>query len=173
MKNLSNLLLVPFMLVSITMSYSQSEEVKTEGNSSKETVTKTIRIKGANGEEKVIKKEEVITKKSKLKLNPNDENKTNQSVEYTDEEVAVQKSHSSTDIKTYTKTTDDKGFIMNLSSKSDNKTAKARALANGYYIVNFGNDDNCLGHFDDDKNFILEKYDSKMDQIMTTVYKAN
>ncbi len=151
--------------------FAQSDETKTKENSSKETVTKIIRIKGANGEEKVIKKQEVITKKSKIKLNPGDEDKTNQSATYTDEEVAVQKSHSSSNMETYTKIPDGKGYRMTFLNKSGNKVSKVRPLSNGYYIVNMGAKDNCLGHFDKDKNFILEVYDSSTDQVTTIIYK--
>lgn len=172
MKTLKTLITVVFM-ISTAVTHAQSDENKDKGNSSQETVTKIIRIKGPNGEEKVIKKQEVITKKSKIKLNPGDENKTNQSAVYTDEEVAVQKSHTSSDMESYTKISDDKGFVITFLNKSGNKVAKVRPLSNGYYIVNAGDKDNCIGHFDKDDNFILEMYDSKIDQIVSTVYKAN
>ncbi|GAA4271832.1 hypothetical protein U6A24_14675 [Aquimarina gracilis] len=156
-----------------TVALAQSDEVNSKENSSKETVTKIIRIKGANGEEKVIKKQEVITKKSKIELNPGDEDKTNQSATYTDAEVQVQKSHSSTAGDSYTLISDGKGYRITFLSKSGNKTSKARPVSSGYYIVNLGEKDNCLGHFDKEKNFVLERYDSKTDKVITTVYKAN
>ncbi len=156
-----------------TMIFAQSEEAKAKENSSKETVTKIIRIKGPNGEEKVIKKQEVITKKSKIKLNPGDEDKTNQTAIYEDEEVKVQQSHSSSDTGTYSKISDGKGYRMTFMDKSGNKVSKVRKLSSGYYNVNMGGKDNCLGHFDKDKNFILEKYDSQLDKIITIIYKAN
>ncbi len=153
--------------------FAQSEEHKGKENSSKETVTKIIRIKGPNGEEKVIKKQEVITKKSEIKLNPGDEDKTNQSASYTDSEVQVQKSHSSSDADSYTLIPDGNGYRITLLRKSGNQTSKARPVSSGYYIVNMGEKDNCLGHFDKEKNFILERYDAKTDKVITTVYKAN
>ncbi len=156
-----------------SIGFAQSDEGKPKENSSKETVTKIIRIKGPNGEEKVIKKQEVITKKSKIKLNPGDEGKTNQTATYTDAEVQVQKSHSSTEGDSYTLISDGKGYRITLLSKSGNQTSKARPVSSGYYIVNMGGKDNCLGHFDKEKNFILERYDSKTDEVITTVYKAN
>ncbi len=164
-----------FTLLCISFSsitFAQSEEGASKENSSKETVTKIIRIKGGHGEEKVIKKEEVITKQSKIKLNPGDEDKTNQSATYTDAEVQVQRSHSSTDEDSYTLIPDGKGYRITLLSKSGNKTTKARPVSSGYYIVNMGGKDNCLGHFDKDKNFIVERYDANNDEVITTVYKA-
>ncbi|WP_103068473.1 hypothetical protein [Aquimarina sediminis] len=172
MKILKTLIAVVFV-ISTAASHAQSDETKGKENSSKETVTKIIRIKGANGEEKVIKKQEVITKKSEIKFNPDDENKTNQSATYTDEEVAVEKSHTSSDMESYTITSDDKGFIITLLNKSGNKVTKVRPLSNGYYIVNSGDNNNCIGHFDKDKNLILETYDSETDEVISTVYKAN
>jgi hypothetical protein len=140
-------------------------------NSSKETVTKIIRIKGANGEEKVIKKQEVITKKGEIKFSPDGKDEINQSAIYLDDEVTVQKFETSTPSLGYTKITDDKGFIVTLLNKSEDKIAKVRPLSNGYYIVNLGNNNNCLGRFDENENFILEMYDSKIDQVTTVAYK--
>ncbi|WP_108867357.1 hypothetical protein [Aquimarina aquimarini] len=168
-------LMIALIVIPTTAIYSQSDIKNDNGNSSTETVTKIIRIKGPNGEEKVIKKQEVITKKSKMQLNPDDEGKTNQSVTYINDEVAVKKSHSSSDIRSYTKVADQKGFIMTFLDKSGNKVVKARPLSgtSGYYIVNSGDTNNSVGYFDEDKNFIVEMYDSKTDGIITIVYRAN
>ncbi len=172
MKTLQTLFII--ILLGYTSSiFAQSEETKSTENFSKETVTKIIRIKGPNGEEKVIKKQEVITKKGKIKLNPGDEGKTNQSASYADEEVQVQKSQSSSDMDRYSKISDGKGYVMTFFKKSGNKTSKVRPLSNGFYIVNFGGNDNGIGHFDADKNFIVESYDANMDQVITTIYKSN
>ncbi len=157
----------------ISVVFAQSDESNANNNSSKETVTKIIRIKGPNGEEKVIKKQEVITKKAKIKLNPDDQDKTNQTAIYGDEEVAIQKSHSASDMAKYSKISDGKGYVMTFFNKSGNKVSKVRPVSSGYYIVNLGNKDNGLGHFDKDKNFIVETYDSNVDKVITTIYKAN
>ncbi|WP_109300698.1 hypothetical protein [Aquimarina sp. AU474] len=172
MKTLKILFII-VVLGNTTSMFAQSEVSKSKENSSKETVTKIIRIKGPNGEEKVIKKQEVITKKSEIKLNPGDEDKTNQSASYTDQEVQVQKSQSSSDTDRYSKISDGKGYVMTFFKKSGNKTSKVRSLNNGFYIVNFGGNNNSIGHFDTDKNFIVESYDSNSDQVITTIYRAN
>ncbi len=172
MKTLKTLTTVVFMSCA-SIIYAQSDETKSNENSSKETVTKIIRIKGPNGEEKVIKKQEVITKKGKIKLNPGDEDKTNQTAIYGDDEVQVQKSHSSSDMGGYSKISDGKGYVMTFFNKSGNKVSKVRPVSSGYYIVNLGNKDNGLGHFDKDKNFILETYEPTTDKVITTIYKAN
>ncbi len=151
----------------------QTNESNTKGNSSKETVTKITRIKGPNGEEKVIKKQEVITKKSKIKLNPGDEEKTNQTAIYEDEEVKVQQSHTSSENGRYTLISDGKGYRITFLEKSGNTTSKVRPLGSGYYNVHMGEKNNAFGHFDKDKNFVLETYDAKMDKIITTIYKPN
>ncbi|WP_271781871.1 hypothetical protein [Aquimarina algiphila] len=171
MKTLQTLFTLTFMICA-SVNYAQEDENKTK-NSSEEIVTKIIRIKGPNGEEKVIKKQEVIKKKSQIKLNPGDENKTNQSAQYTEDEVIVQKSHSSSDMEKYNKVSDDKGFVITFLKKEGNQVSKVRPIGSGYYLVNMGEKDNCVGHFDKDKNFILEAYDTKTDEIITTVYQAN
>ncbi|MDY8135618.1 hypothetical protein [Aquimarina sp. 2201CG5-10] len=174
------ILITALFMVCVNMNYAQSEEKKTEEsitpkeNSSKETVTKIIRIKGPNGEEKVIKKEEVITKKNKIKLNPEDEGKTNQTAIYTDDEVVVQNSDSATSTtEGYSMVEDGKGYIITFTDKNGSKVAKARRLSNGYYIVNQGEKDNVIGHFDEEKNFIVEMYDTNTDQVISVTYKAN
>ncbi|MEW7278887.1 hypothetical protein ABW636_09865 [Aquimarina sp. 2201CG1-2-11] len=171
MKKIKTLITVALM-VGTTVSYAQTDQIEDKENSSEEIVTKTIRIKGANGEEKVIKKQEVITKKSKIKLNPDDDSKTNQAAVYTDEEVSVQKSMATTNMGTYTITPDTKGHVMTFSDIPEKK-AKVRPLSNSYYVVNFGDKDNCIGHFDADKNFVLEMYNETIDQVIAKVYKAN
>ncbi len=171
MKTLKTLITLA-LLISTSVSYAQEDENNTK-NSSEEIVTKIIRIKGPNGEEKIIKKQEVIKKKSKIKLNPGDKDKTNQSAEYTEDEIVVEKSHSSSDMLKYTKIADDKGFVITFFRKEGNQISKARPIGSGYYLVNMGEKDNCVGHFDKDKNFILEAYDTKTDEIISTVYQAN
>ncbi|PKV51060.1 hypothetical protein ATE84_3129 [Aquimarina sp. MAR_2010_214] len=172
MKTLKTLITVVFMICT-AVNHAQSDEKSDNKNSSQETVTKIIRIKGPNGEEKVIKKQEVITKKGKIKFSPDGKDKINQSAIYEDDEVVVQKFQTTSDMAGYTKVTDEKGFIVTLLHKSGNKVAKIRPLSNGYYIVNSGDNNNCLGHFDKDENLILEMYDSKIDEVTTTVYKVN
>ncbi|GGX28092.1 hypothetical protein [Aquimarina muelleri] len=159
------------LIAGYTFGYAQTEEKKGQENSSEETITKIIRIKGANGEEKVIKKQEVITTKSEIKLNPEDEGKTDQSAIYTDKEVIIKESLDSTEMGSYTKIPDEKGFVITFFNKTNNQIAKVRPLSNEYYIVNFGDDNNCIGHFDENNSFIIEKYDSKIDQVTVTIYK--
>lgn len=170
MKTLKTLTIVVFMICT-AINHAQSDEKNDRQNSSQETVTKTIRIKGPNGEEKVIKKQEVITKKGKIKFSPDGKDEINQSAIYEDEVVVVQKFQTTSDMVGYTKVPDGKGFIITFLNKSGDKIAKVRPLKKGYYIVNSGGNDNCLGYFDENKNFILEMYDSKIDEVTTIIYK--
>ncbi|KAA1243704.1 hypothetical protein [Aquimarina sp. RZ0] len=156
-----------------TVEKKEAEEIKPKENSSQETVTKIIKIKGANGEEKVIKEEQIITKKSKLQLDPEDEDKTNQTAVYTTEEISIKNSDSSSDERKYTMIPDGTGYIMTFNDENGQKISKARLVSNGYYLVNNGNKDNCLGHFDENKNFILEMFDSKTDSIIKITYSEN
>ncbi|TPN89062.1 hypothetical protein [Aquimarina algicola] len=150
--------------------HAQADSSNTK-NSSTEVVTKIIRIKGPNGEEKVITKKEVITKKSKIELNPEDENKTNQSATYSDEEVQIEKSSDSSADQTYTKVADENGFTMTFSDKSKDNTFKVRPINKEYYIVSLDNNNNFFGYFDTENNFIIETYDHKIDKVITTIYK--
>ncbi len=149
-----------------------SEKTKPKENSSEEIVTKTIRIKGANGEEKVIKQQQVITKKSEVKLSPDEEDdKTNRTAVYAPEKVSVKNSGATSSEKIYSSIPDGNGYILTLIDEKGEKTAKAKPLSNDYYLINNGVNDNCLGHFDDAKNLIIETYDSETDAILTVTYK--
>jgi len=169
MKTFKNLTVVLSFFLSVC-GYGQSANK----NESQETVTKIIRIKGPNGEEKIIKKEEVITKKNKVKFNPEDEDKTNQNFKYGEAEVSVQKSGSATsNIEAYTKVPDGRGYVVTLIDQKGSTITKVRALSDGYYLVHLGKNNNCLGRFDERKNLIIQMYDPKADKIISKKYKAN
>ena len=169
---ISKFLLIAFTILTTTTALSQTEAEaeKKDQNKSEEIVTKIIRIKGPNGEEKIIKQEEVITKKSNIKLN--EEDGENQTAVYGDAKVSVQKSGSaSSNIEGYTKVEDGKGYVITLMNQKGSKVSKARMLSNGYYIINMGDQDNSIGHFDDKKNLIIEMYDKSTDSIISKTYK--
>lgn len=170
-----------FTLLSLTLlisaaTYSQTETktINTESstkNTSQETITKIIRIKGPNGEEKIIKQEEVITKAGKIKLNSADQKKEDINAVYEDE-VSVQKSGSTTsNIEGYTKAADGKGYIITLTDQKGSQVAKVRPLSDGYYNVHINANTNYLGKFDAQNNFIVKKYDPAADQMVTKTYK--
>lgn len=156
--------------------YGQTETPQeTEANnkdSSQEIVTKIIRIKGPNGEEKVIKQQEVITKAGKIKFNPEDGDKMDKTAVYEDAEVSVQKSGStSSSIEGYSKQADGKGFIITLSDPNGSTVTKVRPLDKGYYLVHLGKNSTAVGQFDEKNNFIVQTYDSSTDQIVKKSYK--
>ncbi|WP_299216560.1 hypothetical protein [uncultured Aquimarina sp.] len=181
MKTLRNLVTIMLFLCTC-INYAQSEdkkeekekaeETKAKENTSEEVVTKIIRIKGANGEEKVIKQQQVITKKSEVKLSPDEEDgETNRTAVYTPQKVSVKNSGTTSNEKIYSSISDGSGYILTLIDEKGEKTSKAKPISNGYYLVNTGPKDNCLGHFDENKNLILETYDSSTDAIVTLTYK--
>ncbi|SEK57394.1 hypothetical protein SAMN04487910_0855 [Aquimarina amphilecti] len=180
MKAIKNIMVI-ILFFSGFITYAQSEENKEEEkpeapkpkeNSSEEVVTKIIRIKGANGEEKVIKQQQVITKKSEVKLNPNEEdNETNRTAVYAPQKVSVKNSGTTSNEKIYSSVPDGTGYILTLIDEKGEKISKAKLLSNGYYLINSGLKDNCLGHFDESKNLILETYNSVTDSILTLTYK--
>ncbi|WP_299311935.1 hypothetical protein [uncultured Aquimarina sp.] len=175
LKNLATIML--FLCTFIN--YAQSEEKKEEKekaeakeNTSEEVVTKIIRIKGANGEEKVIKQQQVITKKSEVKLSPDEEDgETNRTAVYTPQKVSVKNSGTTSNENIYSSIPDGSGYILTLIDEKGEKTSKAKPVSNGYYIINNGAKDNCLGRFDESKNLILETYDTVKDSIITLTYK--
>ncbi|WP_108804024.1 hypothetical protein [Aquimarina sp. Aq107] len=181
MKTFNNIIVI-ILLFSGFITYAQSEEnnneeekkteTKPKENSSEEVVTKIIRIKGANGEEKVIKQQQVITKKSEVTLNPNEEDdETNRTAVYTPEKVSVKNAGTTSNEKIYSSVPDGTGYILTLIDEQGEKISKAKLLSNGYYIINSGIKDNCLGHFDESKNLVLETYDTVKDSVITLTYK--
>ncbi|MBW1297206.1 hypothetical protein [Aquimarina litoralis] len=163
-------------LFSVFIGHAQSEEktaeTKPKENSSEETVTKTIRIKGANGEEKIITEQQIITKKSELQLNPDEEDEdTNRTAVYSPQEVSIKNAGKTSSEKLYSSIPNGSGFIFTIIDENGEKMLKARPLSNGYYLVNFGGNNNSLGHFDESKNLILETYDATSDSIVSSSYK--
>ncbi|WP_298540573.1 hypothetical protein [uncultured Aquimarina sp.] len=181
MKTLKNLVIIMLFLCTF-INYAQSEdkkeekekaeEMKAKENTSEEVVTKIIRIKGANGEEKVIKQQQVITKKSEVKLSPDEEDgETNRTAVYAPEKVSIKNSGTTSSEKIYSSIPDGSGYILTLIDEKGEKTSKAKPVSNGYYLVNMGPKDNCLGHFDESKNLIMETYDTVKDSVITLSYK--
>jgi len=149
----------------------ETKETKPKENSSEETVTKIIRIKGANGEEKVITQQQVITKKSKIKLNPDEEDgDTNRTALYAPETVSIKNGGTTSNEKIYKKIADGKGYILTLIDETGEKTSKARPISNGYYLIHMGAKDNCLGRFDQNKNLILEMFDQATNAVVQKKY---
>ena len=147
-----------------------NDSTKTKGNTSEEIVTKIIRIKGANGEEKIIEQQEVITKTSKIQLKPEDQDKTNQSANYLPPEVHVKKSGPTSTEKTYSKIANETGFVITLQDETGEKVSYAMLLSNGYYLVHLEEKNNCLGHFDKNDQLILERFDPITKSLQNVTY---
>ncbi len=173
-----------FFIIHIQTGYSQStdkntseniektEDTITKQNVSEEVVTKIIRIKGANGEEKVIKEQQVITKTSDLKADPKDTGKINQNTIYTSDEVVVKNISPTSNEKQYTMVPKGKVIIITFTDEKGTRISKAKKLNNEYYLISNGPKDNCIGHIDENKNLIIETFDVKNDSIISTLYKA-
>ncbi len=188
MKHLTPLLILS-LLTSVYSGYSQSNNEKEKEstelpekidaakpleNTSEETVTKIIRIKGANGEEKVIKQQQVVSKKSNLKLKTESDDKTNVDAVYGPEKVSIKNFGATANEEMYESIPDGDGYIISLINKNGEITAKAKPLSQSktYYLINMGEKDNCVGYFDEDKNLILETFDSKNNNIISVTYKS-
>ncbi len=175
--------LVALSILGVQQLQSQTSETETttppatqeesQDNVTEEVITKIIRIKGANGEEKVIKQQQVISTKSNIQFNPEDENKTNMDATYTAEKVTVKNYGKTSSEKLYTSIPDRDGFIFTFLDENGERMGKAKPLssANGYYLIHTGANDHCVGHIDDQKNLILETFNTKKDSIVTLVYK--
>lgn len=179
MKNLK-LIVTSTLICCSYLIFGQSEKTKLNDsvrtpkrNISEEIITKTIKVKGANGEEKIITQEQLITKESNIKLNPEDEDKTNQTAIYTPEEVSVKNSGVATDDRKYSMTADGKGFVITFTDELGERVSKAKPLSNDYYLIVNSDNNSALGHFDEKKNLILEMYNSKTDAVIQVIYKAN
>ncbi|GAA3511396.1 hypothetical protein GCM10022393_26470 [Aquimarina addita] len=174
MKNLN--LVVTSALICSFLGFGQSEKTEINDsipkkNISQEIVTKTIKVKGANGEEKIITQEQVITKESELKLNPDDQDKTNQTATYSPEEVSVKNSDSFSNEKLYSLTEDGKNYIIKFVDEKGERVSKAVLLSNDYYLIHNGDKDNCLGHFGENKILIIEMFDSETNSVVNKEYK--
>lgn len=169
LEKIISFILITFFLTSINAQTADS--LKTKSNISEKIVTKTIRIKGANGEEKIIKQEEVITKTSKIQFNPEDQNKINQSASYLPPEVRIKKSGLSSNEKTYSKISNETGFVITLHDENGENISYAMLLSNGYYLVHLSDKDNCLGHFDKNNQLVLERFDPATKSLQSITYQ--
>ena len=104
-------------------------------------------------------------------MTPEDESEINHTATYTPEEVSIQNSGVTSTEKIYSSIPDGTGYILTIIDEKGQKTSKARVLSNGYYIVHMGLKDNCVGHFDENKNLVLETYDSEQDKVISLSYK--
>ncbi|RZS93666.1 hypothetical protein [Aquimarina brevivitae] len=160
------------LLITPSLLWAQETESDKTENISQETITKIIRIKGPNGEEKVIKQEQKITKKSSIQLNPDDSTQTNQDAMYTDAIVEVS-SGSLSNAQEFSMVPDGNGYLIVYIEDGIKKIGKARPLNEKYYIVHFEEKDNKLGHFDTENHFVIQEYDAEKDEIATKRFEVN
>ena len=170
-----NKILVILMIIIPGIFWGQevNSEKNNKENLSQETVTKIIRIKGPNGEEKVIKQEQKITKKSALKLDPNDSTQTNQSVSYAPEVVEISNPNLNTENnKPFSLIPDGTGYIITIIENNIKKVGKVRPVKDDMYIVYFDKQNNFLGYFKNKNDFIILSYNPTEDKIETAEYKV-
>ena len=168
------LLILLIIIPNIFWAQEVNNDKSSKENLSQETVTKIIRIKGLNGEEKVIKQEQKITKKSALKLNPSDSNKTNQSVSYAPEVVEISNLNSNIENnKPFSLIPDGTGYIITIIENNIKKVGKVRPVKDDMYIVHFDKQNNFLGYFTNENDFVILNYNPTKDNIETTQYKVD
>ena len=168
------LLILLIIIPNIFWAQEVNNDKSSKENLSQETVTKIIRIKGPNGEEKVIKQEQKITKKSALKLNPSDSNQTNQSVSYAPEVVEISNLNSNIENnKPFSLIPDGTGYIITIIENNIKKVGKVRPVKDDMYIVHFDKQNNFLGYFTNENDFVILNYNPTKDNIETTQYKVD
>lgn len=148
------------------------KEVPKKQNISTETVTKTIRVKWPNGEEKIITKEEVIVKKSGISFDPNDENKTNQEAQYDSTKVEIKVSDFETKIpaKTYTSETIEDTVHITFWEGDISEKAILSKINDKFYIVKYEKGSTSLGYFKEGNKFVLETKKENAEEMERTTY---
>ena len=164
-----------FFIVGSFMAFAQTDitEQIPKRNTSEETVIKIIKIRTADGEEKIIKQEETITKSSAITLDSLNLDKLNVDATYGHAEVSIKKSNPATsaNINGYIKVLDKQGFLITLMDESGSRIGTARPLKHEYFLLHFRNNNYGIGYFDPEDNFILETYDRSIDQVIPIAYR--
>jgi len=131
-------------------------------------VTKTT-VESANGKD-VVSKNVTIEKKQELKLQNTGVDKTNYSVTMSPVRIDTDVSYNF-DNKTYSfQNNDSKYQLMRMDNDNPSVYATMKPSSQkGYYLV-IRDNENSLGYFNKNGNFVIESYDPKTDVLKTTVY---
>ena len=144
-------------------------------NKQKETVTTKTAVKSEKGVD-ISTKEVTKTQKQAVTLSERDANRTNQ-------EMIVAPAKINTEVNydyegnryKFINQKDQDGYRM--MTVQDNATHQEYAIIkptskNGYYIMS-QDGDSSFGYFNEDGDFVVEKYDATKDDVISTVYRLN
>lgn len=152
-----------------TISFAQTKNTETE------TVTTKRTIKDNRGS-RTETKNESQTKDYNMRLADEDANKVNQMAIMEPKEVSKNVSYDFGGQQfQFLDQQDREGY--RLMTVKDNSTDKEYAIIKptsqeGYYIIS-KDGQSSFGYFNDEGNFIVERYDAKKDKIVSDVYKIN
>ncbi|MGO3182012.1 MAG: hypothetical protein ACTIJ9_04195 [Aequorivita sp.] len=160
--------LIIFALAAFTTGFAQENK-----NTKKETVVTKESVKTDKGVD-VSTKAETKTEKQTLSLQKTDANKTNQDVVMSPAEVDTDVSYGYDGNRfKFINQKDENGYRM--MTVKDNATQEEYAIIkpttqNGYYILS-KDGTSSFGYFNEEGNFVVERYDAKTDAVKSDVYK--
>lgn len=161
-------LLLIFALAAFTTGFAQENT-----NTKKETVVTKKSVKSDLGVD-VSTTAETKTEKQTINLDQSDANMTNQTMVMSPTQVDtdVNYSYDGNRFK-FLNQKDEKGY--RLMTVKDNATDQEYAIIkpstqNGYYILS-KDGTSSFGYFNKDGNFVVERYDAKLDAVVSDIYK--
>lgn len=160
--------LIIFALAAFTTGFAQENK-----NTKKETVVTKESVKTDKGVD-VSTKAETKTEKQTLSLQKTDANKTNQDVVMSPAEIDTDVSYGYDGNRfKFINQKDENGYRM--MTVKDNATQEEYAIIkpttqNGYYILS-KDGTSSFGYFNEEGNFVVERYDAKTDAVKSDVYK--
>ncbi|WP_034258925.1 hypothetical protein [Aequorivita capsosiphonis] len=162
--------LIIFALAAFTTGFAQENK-----DTTKESIITKESVKSSKGVD-VSTKSKTITKKQARSLENADANKINQSVVMKPAEVDTNVSYSYDGNRfQFINQKDKNGYRM--MTVRDNATKEDYAIIkpstqNGYYIL-AKDGTSSFGYFNEDGNFVVERYDAKTDAVVSDVYKLD
>ncbi|WP_310991814.1 hypothetical protein [Aequorivita marina] len=160
--------LIVIALAAFTTGFAQKNK-----NTKKETVITKEAVKSTKGVD-VSEKTKTVTSKQAMTLEDSDANKTNQNVVMKPIEVDTEVSYGYDGNRfQFINQKDEDGYRM--MTVRDNASKEEYAIIkpttqNGYYILS-KDGTSSFGYFNEDGNFVVERYDAKNDAVVSDVYK--
>lgn len=163
------------MIMALAAFTTSTAFAQTNKNKTEETVTTKTAVKSELGTD-VSTKNVTTSKKQAIGLADEDANKTNQTIVMQPSKIntSVDYGYEGNRFK-FINQEDKDGYRM--MTVKDNATQEEYAIIkpssqNGYYIMS-QNGKSSFGYFNADGNFVVERYDAKLDAVVSDVYKLD
>ena len=157
--------LLIFALAAFTTAFAQ--ENKNEKTETTTTKTYVKDSKGVDVDTKAVTK----TEDEVIALNNASTDKTNFSTMMLPSEVKTDVNYQNDD-REFSFEAQAEGYkMMAIKDKATNEYATIRPSSQKGYYIYTQNGDNSFGYFNQNGNFVVERYDAKTDAIVTTIYK--